>query len=68
MIEFFRASLQEKEAKFQKVREGDGGFTNAMGVLKEEAMRAATHNEAAKTLCGRVEKGCALFKTMHPQP
>jgi hypothetical protein len=31
-------------------------------------MRAHQHNEAAKNLCSRLEKGCHLFKCMQPQP
>jgi hypothetical protein len=68
VIEVFRSSLEEKGAEFDKVRQGDGGVTNVMEVLREEAIRAASHNEAAKTLCVRLEKGSSIFRSIQPQP
>jgi hypothetical protein len=66
VIEVFRSSLEEKGAEFDKARQGDGGVTNVMEVLREEAIRVASHNEAAKTLCVRLEKGSSIFRSMQP--
>ena len=43
-------------------------MTNVIAILKDQAKKAARHNEAAKTLCGRLEKGFALFRPVQPQP
>ena len=68
VVEVFRSSLEEKGGEFDKVRQGDGGITNVIEVLRKEAIWGTSHNEAAKTLCLQLEKRSSIFRSMQPQP